>query len=128
MHFVIQEQTVEGQFSNDMLSVSSDPEKGFRPLELFVTSLAGCSGTLLRNLLHKKRIAYTKLMMDVTITRDPERANRISSLRFQVTVEGEITPKQCATLSPLVLNNCGMIQSVIDSIDITFMIEPSDEQ
>lgn len=120
MHYIIEEEAVTTSLPHGSLPVSKNPEVGFRPLELFVTSLAGCSGTLLRNLLQKKRISYQGLTMDVDVTRDTERANRITKLHFTVEMDGEISEKQASSIAELVLKNCGMIQSVIDSIEITF--------
>ncbi|MBF8153965.1 OsmC family protein [Exiguobacterium indicum] len=128
MHFSINEHHVAHSSPHGLLTISSDPEQGYRPVELFVSSLAGCSGTLLKNLLHKKRITYSSLSLEVHITRDETRANRITSLDFESYVDGSMTEKQRLSLATLVIENCGMIQSVIDTIAITFTIHSTHER
>lgn len=125
MKFMIEANHVQGQLKFSEIAVSPDEANGFRPFELFVSSLAGCSGTLLRDILSKKRISYQKLEMEVEAVRNPEVANRIEQLAFLARVETEnpFSEEQAEKMANLVIKNCGMIQSVIETIDIKFVIQ-----
>ena len=125
MKFMIEANHVQGQLKFSEIAVSPDEANGFRPFELFVSSLAGCSGTLLRDILSKKRISYQKLEMEVEAVRNPEVANRIEQLAFLARVETEnpFSEEQAEKMAKLVIKNCGMIQSVIETIDIKLVIQ-----
>jgi uncharacterized OsmC-like protein len=124
MKFTILENKVLGDLEFGTISISPQPENGFRPLELMLSSLSGCSGSLLRTLLQKKRINYSSLTIDASATRNPEKANRIEkiTLKASVTAENGLNVEQGKKLAELVISNCGMIQSVINSIEIEFII------
>lgn len=125
MEFTYYNEKIMCQLEYGFLPVSPNSENGFRPFELFVSSLVGCSTTLLANILTKKRIHYTRIDVDISAIRNSNAANRIEQLSFLASVQSEtlVDQVQAAKLASLVLNNCGMIQSVIGSIDITFKIE-----
>jgi len=127
MKFMIETDQVKADFKYSEISISPNEVSGYRPFELFVSSLAGCSGTLLRTILSKKRISYQKLEMEVDSVRNPDEANRIEKLSFLAHVETEspFTPEQAAKIAELVIKNCGMIQSVIETINIKFEIQAS---
>lgn len=124
MNFKILEDKVIGELEFGTISISPQPDNGFRPLELMLSSLSGCSGSLLRTLLQKKRISYSSLTIEALAKRNPEKANRIEkiTLKALVTAEKVLNVEQGKKLAELVINNCGMIQSVIDSIEIEFII------
>ncbi|MFJ5622849.1 OsmC family protein [Peribacillus loiseleuriae] len=105
--------------------VSNNEKIGYRPYELFVSSLIGCSGTLLGNILLKKRHPYQKIEMEVSSVRNPDHANRIEQISIIAYVQSEkpLAGQQADKIANLVVKNCGMIQSVITSIDITFTVK-----
>jgi putative redox protein len=125
MEFTYYNEKIMCQLEYGFLPISPNSEIGFRPFELFVSSLVGCSTTLLANILSKKRIHYTRIDVDTSAIRNPNAANRIEQLSFLASVQSEklVDQDQAAKLASLVVKNCGMIQSVIGSIDITFEIE-----
>ncbi|MCM3667954.1 OsmC family protein [Mesobacillus maritimus] len=125
MKYTIENEQINAELGYGAIQISPDDTKGYRPFELFVSSLAGCSGTLLRNILTKKRIPYGRLELDVDYVRNPDQANRIEKLMFtaKVYTEESIPAEQAEKLANLVLKNCGMIQSVIQSIEIHFHIQ-----
>jgi putative redox protein len=132
VRFTIENEKISGELGFGELSISTNDKKGYRPFELFVCSLAGCSGSLLRNILVKKRLPFRKIEMEVTSIRNPGLANRIEQLDFTAHVQSDelLNGQQSEKLANLVVNNCGMIQSVIHSIEINFTIKfgpPSEE-
>ncbi|ESU31266.1 hypothetical protein G3A_17970 [Bacillus sp. 17376] len=130
MDFTYYNEKLIGQLEYGFLPISPNTEMGYRPMELFVASLTGCSTTVLANILTKKRIDYKRIDVQVSATRNSEEANRIEKLIFNVSVQTDTIDKadQAEKLAGLVLKNCGMIQSVIDSIDIGYQIEFTPDQ
>lgn len=122
MQYIVHENHLETKLSYGKLAISPDEEAGYRPFELFVSSLAGCSGSLLRTLLRKKRITYRTLTLDVSAVRNSAHANRIEQLTFNASIDGDLTEDQGRKIADLVVKNCGMIQSVVDAIDIRFTV------
>ncbi|GIN90900.1 osmotically inducible protein C [Siminovitchia terrae] len=125
MEFTIENDHIKGDLRFGELTISPDETYGYRPYELFVSSLAGCSGSLLRTILTKRRIAFEKIEMQVSAVRNPDYANRIEQLSFSARVYAEesFAPQQAEKIAHLVVKNCGMIQSVTQSIDIKFSIQ-----
>lgn len=129
MEFTYYNEKLIGQLEYGFLPISPNTEMGYRPMELFVSSLTGCSTSVLANILTKKRIDYKRIDVQVSATRNPEEANRIEKLIFNVSVQTDIDKAdQAEKLAGLVLKNCGMIQSVIGSIDIGYQIEFTPDQ
>jgi putative redox protein len=130
MDFTYYNEKLIGQLEYGFLPISPNTEMGYRPMELFVSSLTGCSTSVLANILTKKRIDYKRIDVQVSAKRNPEEANKIEQLIFNVSVQTDIVDKsdQAEKLAGLVLKNCGMIQSVIGSIDITYQIEFTPDQ
>lgn len=124
MDFTYYNDKIIGQLEYGFLPVSPNSEMGYKPFELFVSSLVGCSTTLLANILLKKRIQYNRIDIDVCAIRNSEKANRIEQLTLLASVQSEeqIEQGQAQKLASLVQKNCGMIQSVIGSIDVRFQI------
>ncbi|KZE50844.1 OsmC family protein [Rossellomorea marisflavi] len=130
MKFTIHEDSVTTGTTFGDLSVSTNEEEGYRPFQLFISSLAGCSGTLLRTILTKKRMDVAHMEILADYVRNPEEANRIEEIHFTACVQTDhsLTEKQAERISQLVLTNCSMIQSVISSMEITFNIHLIDEK
>ncbi|MGA9225614.1 MAG: OsmC family protein [Mesobacillus sp.] len=130
MEFTYYNDKIIGQLEYGFLPVSPNSELGYRPFELFVSSLVGCSTSLLANILTKKRIDYKRIDVNVTAVRNSDEANRIEQLTFNVSVQTDQKEKadQAEKLGILVLKNCGMIQSVIGSIDVQYKIEFTPDQ
>lgn len=130
MEFTYYNDKIIGQLEYGFLPISPNSELGYRPFELFVSSMAGCSTTLLENILTKKRIEYKRIDLTVSALRNPEAANRIEQLSFTAAVQSleQMNQEQAERLASLVVKNCGMIQSVIGSIGVRFQIEFTPDQ
>ena len=125
MEFTIENDHIKGDLEFGELAISSDETDGYRPYELFISSLAGCSGSLLRTILTKRKNSFEKIKMEVTAVRNPGQANRIEQLSFSARdySENPFTTQQAEKIAHLVVKNCGMIQSVLQSIDVEFTIQ-----
>jgi len=125
MKFTIENEKIVCDLGFGSLPISPNDTIGYRPYELFVSSLIGCSGTLLGNILKKKRVEHKRIEMDVSSVRNPDYANRIEQLFITAYVQSDqsISEQNAMKIADLVVKNCGMIQSVIESIDLTFIVK-----
>lgn len=124
MKYTYYNDKIIGELEYGFLPVSPNGEMGYRPFELFISSLVGCSTSVLANILKKKRIEYNRIDLDVSAVRNPDEANRIEQLEFLARVQSDvqINVSQAAKLAELVIKNCGMIQSVNRNIDVRYKI------
>lgn len=118
----------EGQLTANLsykpLSISTDQQLGYQPSELFISSIVACSNILLGTILTKKRVSYTQLESNVSVLRAPDKANRIKQINILTKVDSnqKMNTIQSEKLARLVITNCGIIQSVNKSTDITLQI------
>lgn len=127
MQFVYEQERLVGQLSFGELYTSTNPLKGYKPYELLLASLVTCIGALFVTLLQKKRLQFEAVSFTAEGYRNPEMANRIEMIAItaHVSFNVEVKAAQLAKLEELVVKNCGMIQTVIEAMDIKFMIVPT---
>lgn len=102
------------------LQISGQGAYGYRPYELMVSSIVGCSGLTFRKVLEKMRISFTDLHVTADIERNADIANRIEKIHLTFTViSTNATEEKLKKALELSDKNCSMIQSVKDSITIT---------
>jgi putative redox protein len=120
----------EGGFVTELpygtLHVSGDETQGFRPYQLMVSSLAVCSGGVLRKILEKMRFNITDITIEAEVKRNEEIANRIEHVHLHFTIEGtDLDERKIQKAMELTKKNCSMVQSVLGAIDVkeTFEIK-----
>ncbi|RKL66256.1 osmotically inducible protein C [Salipaludibacillus neizhouensis] len=119
MKFNYADEAFETEFEFGKLTISGDEEKGFRPFQLMVSSIAVCGGSVLRKVLVKQRMEVSGLQIEAEVTRDPERANRLTEIRLHYIIEGEqLVESKVAKAVELASKNCPMAQTVIDCVNI----------
>ncbi|EFI85293.1 peroxiredoxin, OsmC subfamily [Listeria grayi] len=97
---------------------------GHSPSDLMIASLAGCSALVFRNILSKKRMAYTDLWLEATAEKVPEEANRISAVHIHFKITGtDLDATSLDKALKLVPKHCSMARSVEGSIEITESVE-----
>lgn len=106
------------------LDVSGDEKYGFRPYQLLVSSLAVCSGGILRTILEKMRLDVKDIGITADAVRNKEKASRVEKviLHFKVTGKG-LKKEKLEKALELTRKNCSMIQSVQGSIDVVETFE-----
>ena len=106
------------------LHISGQDEHGFRPYVLLVSSVVGCSGGILRKILHKMRIPFNDIHVSVHVVRNKKEANRIEEINIKFIIYGEdISPVKVEKALVLTTKYCSIIQSIKDSIKITESFE-----
>ncbi len=58
-------------------------------MQLLVSSLAGCSGGLLKKILEKKRIVFDTIEIEADIERDETEANKVTKIALHYIVYGK---------------------------------------
>lgn len=102
------------------MMISADDQYGFRPFQLMVASIAGCSGTVMKKIFVKKRMNLEELTIKADVTRNPDKADRIEKIHLTFVVKAEgLDHKKMERIMELSRKNCSMVQSVQDSIEIT---------
>ncbi|MDN4523342.1 OsmC family protein [Fictibacillus fluitans] len=111
-----------------VLNISGDANYGFRPVELLVNAVAGCSGGVLRKVLEKKRISFSTIEIDASIVRDEEGPKKIREIHLHFLINGEALVQETLEKSlKTAIKNCSMAQSLMGSIRITESIEGKDD-
>ena len=120
MKFTMTENGFETETAFGQLTISGNEDYGFRPYQLLVSSIAVCSGGVLRNILEKMRMPADNVTIEVKeVLRNPEIANRLEKIHLHFIIEGaHIDESKMEKVFELTTKNCSMIQSVIDSIEI----------
>jgi len=128
MEFTMHDNGFESEFDFGKLTISGNDEYGFRPYALLVSSIAGCSGGVLKKVLEKMRIDFDDIKISADIKRNPDIANRVEEIKLHFTIFGSnLNEKKIAKAMALSNKNCSMVQSVKGSIDVieTFEIRNS---
>ncbi|MEB1809047.1 MAG: OsmC family protein [Bacillaceae bacterium] len=124
MEFIMKENGFTANFEYGTLHISGNEEFGFRPYQLLVSSIAVCSGGVLRKVLEKKRIVYKDVKVTADVTRNPEGAQEIQKVHMHFIITGSnISEEKIEKSLTVTRKNCSMVQSVKDSIEITESFE-----
>ncbi|WP_027415449.1 OsmC family protein [Aneurinibacillus terranovensis] len=124
MEFYMEENGFATNFSYGELHISGDENYGFRPYQLLVSSVAVCSGGVLRKVLEKMRISYEDIKVAVNVQRNEKEANRIEKIDMHFIIRGKnLQEGKIAKALEVTRKNCAMVQSVKDSIQITESFE-----
>ncbi len=114
----------ESETEFGQMTISSDESLGFRPFQLMVASIAGCSGTVMKKIFAKKRLEFETLKIETDVTRNPEKADRIEAIHIHFKVKcDKLDAHAMEKIVQLTSKNCSMVQSVKDSIAITETFE-----
>lgn len=120
MKFEMTENAFETSTSFGKLTISGNEEYGFRPYQLLVSSLAVCSGGVLRKVLEKMRMSPDHITIEVKeVVRNKEIADRLEKVHIHFIISGsEVNEAKMPRAMEVTKKNCSMVQSVIDSIEI----------
>lgn len=124
MEFKMTEKGFETSVEFGTLQISGDAEYGYRPFQLLVSSVAVCSGGVLRKVLERMRMSYEDISVQAKVTRVEEEANRVSDIHLHFVIKGrELSQEKVEKALKVTRKNCSMVQSVKDSINITESFE-----
>lgn len=102
------------------LTISGDETKGFRPYQLMVSSLVGCSGGVLRKVLEKMRMPVEEMEIDVLeVVRNAEEASRLEKVHIHFKLKGSnLDATKMDRAMALTKKNCSMVRSVDQSMEV----------
>ena len=124
MKFEAKENGFVTHLSYGDLHVSGDEQYGFRPYQLLVSSVAVCSGGVLRKVLDKMRMPCADMQITADVVRNEKKANRVEKIHLHFVITGEnLREEKVQKAIEASRKNCPIVQSVQDSIEITETFE-----
>lgn len=124
MEFKMKENSFVTAVEFGELEVSGNSDYGFRPYQLLVSSIAICSGGVLRKVLEKKRIDYKDIQIKADVKRADTAAMEVTDIHLHFIIEGAgVSDEKIKKMLEVTRRNCSMVQSVKDSIKITESFE-----
>jgi uncharacterized OsmC-like protein len=124
MHFKMKENGFETTVEFGTLQISGNEDYGFRPYQLLISSVAVCSGGVLRKVLEKMRLTFDDIEVSAKVKRNEKEANRVTDIHLHFVIKGAgLTNEKVEKALVVTRNNCSMVQSVKDSIKITESFE-----
>ena len=124
LNFSLNETGYSAEFEFGKLTVSGDETAGFRPYQLMIASIAGCSGGVLRKILKKQRLEIQDIQIDVRVTRSDSQVKRIESIHMHFIISGaNLNETKIGKAASLARKYCSMVQSVRGCITITESFE-----
>lgn len=110
------------------LDVAGDEQYGFRPYQLLVSSIAVCSGGVLRKILAKMRLDVRDIHIKAEAERNQEMADRVEKIIVHFTITGKnLSRTKIEKAMELTKKNCSMVQSVVGSIEVQETFEIIEE-
>ncbi|MFC4401518.1 OsmC family protein [Gracilibacillus xinjiangensis] len=124
MDFYLKDGGIRTHFPYGELDISGNENYGYRPFQLMVASVAGCSGSVFRKILEKKRIKIDDFKISAEVKRKPDEANRIESIDLHYVVKGVHLDREKLEKSlEIARNNCSMIRTIEKSVKINESLE-----
>lgn len=124
MKFYMKEKGIRAELGYGELDVSGNELHGFRPFQLMVASIAGCSGSVFMKILDKQRLEVEDLIISADVERNALNANSIERITLHYIVKGyNLNPDKLHRNLELSRQNCSMIRSVENCIDIQERLE-----
>lgn len=119
MEYIFKEDRVEASLNYGTLTISRDEAIGYRPYELLVSSIAGCSGSVFKQIFEKQRIDVKEFKITTEIERNKDEANRVEKIILTFHLKGnDLNEDKLRKNLIISQKHCSMVQSVKDSITI----------
>lgn len=119
MKFVVTEKDITTELGYGRLNISGNEAEGFRPFQLIVSGLVGCSALVFRRILEKQRLSFEEFIIETDLVRNEAEANKIEKISLTFKIKGEnLDEKKLKRNLELSRKYCSMVRSVEDSIEI----------
>lgn len=119
MKFSMTENGFIGDLPFGEIHVSSNEEFGFRPYQLLISSIAVCSGGVMKKVLEKMRMPAEDIQIELKeLIRLDAEAGRVSKIHLHFILKGKIDEEKMERVLELTRKNCSMVRSVENSIEI----------
>lgn len=77
MKLNVYEEMIDASLTSGNVPISSLTDQGFKPSELLVASIAGCTGLVFQSILKKQRIKTESITIETETIQNEKEANRI---------------------------------------------------
>jgi|SRR5699024_1133914 len=119
MKFVVTEDNISTDLGYGKLNISPNEEEGFRPFQLLVSSLVGCSSIVFRRILEKQRITFEEFTVEADVERNEDEANKLEKVSLTFKIKGDnLDEKKLQRNLEISRKHCSMVRSVEDSIEV----------
>ncbi|RPF50570.1 OsmC family protein [Aquisalibacillus elongatus] len=124
MKFQVTQDEIQTEVGYGTLNISPNEEEGYRPFQLMVASLAGCSASVYRKILNKQKVEFEEMTIDAEVERTGDDVNKIEKVTLNFKVKGQnLNQKKLEKGLQIASKNCSMVQSVIGSIEVVENVE-----
>ncbi|MDV2581849.1 OsmC family protein [Alkalibacillus haloalkaliphilus] len=124
MKFNVTDQHITTDLEYDQLVISGDESEGFRPFQLMVSSLAGCSVLVYKRILQKQKVEYDEMTVEAEVKRSDDAVNKIEKVNLHFKVTGEdLNEEKLQKSLNTASKNCSMVQSVVPTIEVKETVE-----
>ncbi|PKR76932.1 osmotically inducible protein C [Halalkalibacillus sediminis] len=124
MKFNVTDQHITSELDYGELMISGDETKGFRPFQLMVSSLAGCSALVYKRILEKQKIEYDEMTIEAEVERSEDSVHKIEKVMLNFKVKGEgLNQEKMQKSLHTASKNCSMVQSVVPTIEVIETVE-----
>ncbi len=124
MTYHVKDDHINVEFESGTLTISGDETKGFRPFQLMLSSLVGCSILVYKRILQKQKVEYDEMTVEASVERSGDSINKIEKVYINFKLKGEhLKIEKLKKSLDVATKNCSMVQSVIDSIEVIETVE-----
>ncbi|SEQ49664.1 OsmC family protein [Piscibacillus halophilus] len=124
MKFHVTQDEIKTETNFGPLDISPNEDEGFRPFQLMVASLAGCSASVFRKILNKQKVEFDEMTIDADVERTGDDVNKIEKVTLTFKVKGQdLNRSKLEKSLQIASKNCSMVQSVIGSIEVIETVE-----
>ncbi|MFD2618479.1 OsmC family protein [Terrilactibacillus laevilacticus] len=118
MEFKITENGIKTETGYGELVISGDESYGFRPYQLMIASLAGCSASVMRKIFLKKKLKIEDITIQADVTREVEEPKKIEKVHLHFLIKGDNLEGKMDRILALTRKYCSMVQSVEKQIEV----------
>ena len=127
MKFTVTDEKITSELPAGELTISGDENEGFRPFQLMVSSLAGCSSLVYKRILAKQKIEWDEMTVEADVIRSEDEVNRIERVTLWFKVKGkDLKQEKLQKSLEIASKNCSMVQSVVPTIEVEEKVEVVD--
>lgn len=111
---------VTDDISYGSIELAGDGVNGYKPVELFVGTVAACSGGMLRKIFDKMRVEITNIDISTESERNMEEAGRFEKIHIHFRITGkDLSAEKIEKAIELSRKNCSMTQTIIGCVEVT---------
>lgn len=124
MEFKYKEAGIRVNLPYGLLNISSDEDYGYRPHELMIASIVGCSASAFMGILEKQQVQVEDFVVRTEVERNPKEADRIEKITIHYVIKGKnLSDEKLYKNLAIARTNSSMIRSVENSIEIEESLE-----